>query len=426
MDSKRWIRWFATAAVPRIGLRLQARLGDPLAQIIMPLDGKGDVYRSAERIRDAGRIVRGRNSWVTADHELCREILRDKRFGVLTADRMELPGMLARLIDATRPELLNPSEPPSMIRVDPPDHTRYRRSVSDAFTPRAQAAFQARMLQLTDELLDSLDGELYAERIDEFAAQLPVAVIAEKLGLPAEVRPQLREWADASAVLLRVGAPWGAYRAATDSLRDAERFYRGHIAALRRRPSDDLLSRVTVDTDLDDREIAAVAMLLADAAIETAGGIIRNGAYQLLRHPGQLYRLRASAELWPNAVEEILRFDTSLPMLGRSALVDVELAGTTIRAGQSVALLIAGANRDPGVFPEPAVFEIARPNAKAHLSFGFGIHACLGSALARSQAVCALPRLFDRFKSNKCGDRVRPSLPMGRHGLVRRGTCNEP
>jgi cytochrome P450 len=170
-----------------------------------------------------------------------------------------------------------------------------------------------------------------------------------------------------------------------------------HIERLRRAPGDDILSSLVTAGELDSFALEATASLLMGAGFETTVNLIGNGVAQLVGHPEQLDRLRAEPELWPNAIEEVLRIDAPVQTTARTALCDVELDGISMREGSTVVLSLAGANRDPAVFPAPDRFDVARPNAKEHLTFSSGIHACLGASLARMEATHALQSLFDWF-----------------------------
>jgi cytochrome P450 len=174
-----------------------------------------------------------------------------------------------------------------------------------------------------------------------------------------------------------------------------------HFRRLRDNPGDDLLSQLVQVQDaeggLTELELAGTAMLLLGAGFETTVNLIGNGTVQLLRHPEQLARLREDAELWPNAVEEILRYDSPVQRTARVAMADTEVAGQTVREGSLVACLLGGANRDPDVFSDPHAFDVGRPNARDHLAFSAGVHFCLGAALARMEGVIGLQALFDRF-----------------------------
>jgi cytochrome P450 len=403
----------AMHGVPRAFLKVQAKRGDPLARLLAG-HGRGEgVYPLMEEIRAHGPLLRTSFTWVSVDHGLSREILRGKRFGVTAPSAMDLPRPLPALIARTDPGVANPVEPPAMVIVNPPDHTRYRQLVAQSFTPRAIDRLDTRVTEVTEELIETLVGTTHPDLIADFAARLPVAIIGEILDLPADIHPQMLEWGHSGAPLLDVGIDWKTYRHAIDKLRDADRDLRERFHELRAgTASDTPFSRLAADGTLTDHEFTANAALLVGAGFETTVNLIGNGIVVLLKHPDQLARLRDEPQLWPNAVEEILRIDSPVQMTARTAHCDVDIAGQHICAGEMVALLLGGANRDPAVFADPGRFDITRTNARDHLAFASGIHACIGAALARIEGVTALRALFEAFPD------LRLTEPPQRRGLA--------
>lgn len=405
--------------LPRALLAVQARRGEPMARLLIgPLRG-GDPEPLTEQIRARGRLTRTPFASVTADHELCRTILRDDRFGATNPANMNLPKTVRWMIDRTDPRLPNPAEPPSMLAVDPPDHTRYRRAVVRAFTPRAIDTLRARIVEITRELLDGVEKAEHPDLIADFAGPLPALIIAEILGIPEAQRPQMIERGDRGAPLLDIGVSWNTFRRAMQSLRENDREFSEHIERLRNTPGDDIYSQIICDGDLDRRELGVTALLLAGAGFETTINLIGNAIVLLLRHPEQLAKLREDPQLWPGAVEEVLRLDSPVQMTSRNALCELELAGQRLARGETVALLLGGANRDPNVFPDPGRFEVTRANAKEHLSFSSGIHACLGANLARMEATIALQALFERFPDLRLDGPPTPRGLATLHGFRR-------
>jgi cytochrome P450 len=198
-----------------------------------------------------------------------------------------------------------------------------------------------------------------------------------------------------------VGLRWGQYREVQQGIVGFNDWLAGHLDGLRRNPGDDLLSQLTQAADeggrLNDRELMATAGLVLAAGFETTVNLLGNGIKMLLDHPQHLETLAARPELWPNAVEEILRLDSPVQMSARFAKRDVDVAGTTVPRGGLVVLYLAAANRDPKVFDDPDRFDIERPNAGKHLSFSSGRHFCLGAALARAEGEVGLRAFFDRY-----------------------------
>jgi cytochrome P450 len=399
MGVRMWARWLAMHGAARALMKVRALRGDPLARLIASHGRATDPYPLMEEIRAGGRLVRAPFTWVSVDYGVCREVLRDNRFGVTAPSTMDLPRPLRTLISRTDDEgVANPVEPPAMVVVDPPEHTRYRQLVAQSFTPRAIDKLTTRVAEVTDDLVERLADTPHPDLITDFASQLPVAIIGEILGLPTDTHQWMLEWGHCGAPLLDIGIGWRTYRAAVDGLRDADRELRDRFHQLRSAETDaHPFSRLAAHGPLTDREFTANAALLIGAGFETTVNLIGNGINLLLQHPDQLARLRNHPELWPSAVEEILRIDSPVQMTARTARCDLDLAGHRIAAGEMVALLLSGANRDPHVFTDPDRFDIARPNARDHLAFASGIHACLGAALARIEGATALRALFEAF-----------------------------
>jgi cytochrome P450 len=393
-----WARWVAMHGAPRAFFAIQARRGDPLARLLANQGRGDDRYALMEEIRAKGRLVRTPFVWVSVDHEVCREVLRDKKFGVTPPTDINLPWPLRGLIARTDPGLANPVEPPAMVIVDPPDHTRYRQLVAQSFTPRAIDSLSTRVAEVTSELIDRITATPHPDLIADFAAQLPTAIIAEILDLPTDTHSRMLEWGHAGSPLLDIGIDWDTYRCAIDGLRGADQYLNEHFRRLRAgEPGDNPFSRLAADGSLTERELAANAALIVGAGFETTVNLIGNGVVTLLQHPEQLAQLRDDPNLWLGAIEEILRIESPVQMTARTAGSDVEIAGHQIAAGDVVALLLGGANHDPQVFTDPNRFDITRSNARDHLAFGSGVHACLGAALARIEGVTALRALFEAF-----------------------------
>ncbi len=391
-----WMRWMSVQGLPRLALKAYALRGDPLAQLFGDPAVTHDPYPLLESIRARGRMVRTPFAWVTVEHDLCRNILRDNAMGAVSADAFDIPKPLRKLT-ALAPLPPNPMESPSMLVIDPPEHTRLRRSVSAAFTPRAVGRLNERVESVTEELLDALPENGSADLVADFAAQVPIAIISEMLGFPRSAKDRFLGWGDAISPLLDIGIPWRFYRDAVVAIRQMDEYAGQHLEQLRRSPGEDILSSLVTAGELDERDLKATASLLMGAGFETTVNLISNGIVQLLAHPDQLARLREEPELWPNAVEEVLRFDAPVQNTGRVALQETEYEGIPMREGTTIVLSLAGANRDPNVFEAPDRFDIGRSNAREHLTFSSGIHACLGASLARMEAVHALRALFDRF-----------------------------
>jgi cytochrome P450 len=296
-------------------------------------------------------------------------------------------------------------ERPSFLSLDPPDHTRLRRLVSKAFTPRTIARLEPRIRAITSELLTAAAAAGQLEVVSQLAYPLPVRIISEMLGVPIEDHPRFAGWSARLAHSLQPGfglAPEQAQaRADGADVASAEFavYFRELIAVRRARPQPDLLSALISAEDSGDQltedELIATCVLLLVAGHETTVGLISNAILALLRHPDQFELLREHPELAAGAVEETLRYDAPVQLTGRVARGGMEIGAVTARDRALVMLLLAAAGRDPAAFPDPDRFDIRR-GAANHLAFGAGLHFCLGAPLARLEATIALGELARR------------------------------
>ena len=411
--------WALAHGLPRVALSTASRRGDLIAGTAADPTIRRDPFATYDRIREQGPVVHGRLLSATATHSVANEVLRSDVFGVGPGTDLGSPRLnrlLARLIDGSVP---GPVDPPSLLAVDPPLHARLRRPVSKVFTARAMNGLRPRIRELADELLDRVADQPRFDLVANYAKVLPLTMIAEILGVPDELRDQVRSFADAASVTLDPGLSLRQYREADAALHDAHATISQHIADLRRSPGTDLLSQLaTMDGDdrLSDVELRATALLTIGAGFETTVNLIANAVVALLAHPEQLAALRADPSGWENAVEEVLRYDSPVQVTMRNAKREVELAGVQVPKGRPVLVVLAGANRDPAVFEDPHRFDIARPNAREHLSFSAGVHFCVGAMLARLEGAIALEALFDRMP-----DLAIAGTPVRRGTRVLRG-----
>ncbi|NUS95487.1 MAG: cytochrome P450 [Nocardia sp.] len=389
-------RWVNNHALIILFKKVRLRRGDLFARLNCGAEGIENPYPLIEEMRGDGGLRRTLPVWTAFDHELVRDILRDNRFGVGIPTVFGAPPPLRRALER-RPLPPNPVDAPSMLVLDQPEHTRMRKPVTTAFTPRAVARLRDRIETVTAELLTALPDNGPTDLVSRYAAQLPIAIISEMLGFPDADREMFLRWGDDISPLLDLGISWRTHQRAMESSERVHRYLTEHIERLRAEPGDDVLSSLVTAGDLSTHELCASATLLMAAGFETTVNLIGKGIVRLLAHPDQLDRLRAEPELWPNAVEEILRIDPPVQSTGRTTRTALEIGGVRLRPGSTVVLSLAGANRDPAVFPDPARFDITRDNAKNHLSFSSGIHVCLGAGLARMEAVHALRGLFETF-----------------------------
>ena len=313
-----------------------------------------------------------------------------------------LPKPLQWIANCTKTGLLHPLEPPSMLSVEPPEHTRYRKLVSSVFTTRAVAALRDRVTETANKLLDDLGDEPgVVDVVEQYCSQLPVSVIGGILGVPEEARPRILEFGELAAPSLDIGLTWPQYRRVYRGIEGFNIWLSNHLHELRRNPGDDLMSQIIQASDegphLSHEELLATAGLVLAAGFETTVNLLGNGIRMLLETPEHLATLADRPELWPNAVEEILRLDSPVQLSARMASKDTDIAGTLVRRGERVILYLAGANRDPKVFDDPHRFDIERENAGKHLSFSGGRHFCLGAALARAEGEVGLRTFFERY-----------------------------
>ncbi|HEY4631621.1 MAG TPA: cytochrome P450 [Blastococcus sp.] len=250
--------------------------------------------------------------------------------------------------------------------------------------------------------------------VETYAAQLPVLVIADLLGVPIDRRDDFLRWGAAAAANLDPGLPFGRYVASERAMRGMHAFLREHFTRLRQEPGEDLVSRLVSlpdDEALTDRELHAIVLLLLGAGFETTMNLLGNGVVLLDAHREQWDALRAAPSGWDGAVEEILRHDSPVQITGRTATTGSTLAGHDVTPGSRVTVLLGAANRDPDVFDDPARFDVGRANARDHLAFSAGIHYCLGAGLARLEGVLGLRALSERFPALRVSGRpVRRDL----------------
>ena len=398
------VRWGLQHGLVRGLLARAARDGDPQSRLIVDPAVRDDPYPVQEEVRARGPLVRGRLTWVTASHAVAKEVLRSPDFAAGPGESALPPAARRLLRWAHDPRALGPLDPPSMLVVEPPDHTRSRRLVAKVFTARAVEQLRPQVQAVADELLDDLARTPPGQSVDlveRYATQLPVRVICRILGVPADQEARVLALGNGVAPSLDLGLGWPAYREVQRSLHAFNTWLDDHLRRLRAHPGPDLLSQLVHLEDegsrLDDVELRATAGLLLAAGFETTVNLLGNGTQLLLAHPGQLAVLRAAPDRWPDAVEEVLRFESPVQVTGRGAVRPTTVAGVPVAAGAHVTLLLAAANRDPEVFTEPQRFDVTRENAREHLAFSGGRHFCLGAALARVEGEVGLRSLFERL-----------------------------
>jgi cytochrome P450 len=355
--------------------------------------GRDDPYPRYERLRSISPVLRAEDgALVVTRYADCNTVVRDPRLGHLPPDVLAMIGYPDWAEQPALRQLFT-----SLLVLNPPDHTRLRRLVSATFTARRVQALRPAITALVDGLLDAMSGEV--DFVGAFAFPLPVNVIGELLGVPVADRAQfqglVRDWTLVLEVIdadvLRRADPAAA------TIRD---YLAGLAAERRRKPGTDLLSALVVAEEAGDQlsedELLTTAALLFAAGFETTTNLLANGLAALFAHPEQARRLRARPDLAPAAVEELLRFDSPVQIASRVTAEPVELSGVTVAAGERVVAYLGSGNRDPERFADPDRLVLDRED-NAPLSFGGGIHYCLGAPLARLEAQVALPALLRRF-----------------------------
>ena len=309
---------------------------------------------------------------------------------------------------------------PSMLALDPPDHTRLRRLVNRAFTPRQVAKMEEYIRATAHALLDDVGDAGEFDLMPAFAVPLPTIVIAKMIGVPEEDLDRFKEWSDDLSRLLEPILSERQLERAYAADRQFAAYFTKVIEQRRLEPRDDLVSRLVEAEDEGDKltadETKVMLRLLLAAGNETTTNLIGNGIRALLDHPRQLALLRERPELAGAAVEELLRFDSPVQVDGRMTLADTEVGGMTVKAGTRVAPLIGSANHDPSKFDRPGELDITRSDI-GNISFGRGIHHCLGAPLARLEGRVALEVLLERFEQIGFGARQ----PVFRPTIVLRG-----
>ncbi|WP_181797109.1 cytochrome P450 [Streptomyces sp. WELS2] len=359
-----------------------------------------DPYPAYAELRARGRVVRYEPSdqWLVPHHADVSALLRDRRLGRTYLHRFTHEEF-GRTPPPPEHEPFHTLNDHGMLDLEPPDHTRIRRLVAKAFTPRTVERLAPYVHGLANELVAALVEQGGGDLLTDLAEPLPVAVIAELLGIPEADRPLLRPWsADICGMYELNPSEETAARAVRASV-EFSGYLRELIAARRAEPGEDLVSALIAAHDEGDRltgqELVSTVVLLLNAGHEATVNATVNGWYALFRHPGQLAALRADHSLVPSAIEELLRYDTPLQLFERWVLDDIEIGGTTIPRGSEVALLFGSANHDPAVFADPGRLDLTRAE-NPHISFSAGIHYCVGAPLARIELAASLTALLER------------------------------
>ncbi|MFF7228904.1 cytochrome P450 [Streptomyces sioyaensis] len=367
----------------------------------LPMDrdaGPFNPPREITRLREARPVSPlvfpdGHEGWIVTGYDAVRQLMADTRFssrqdiGILHVP-YETPGMPA----ATEP---SPQIPGMFIAMDPPDHTRLRRRLTGAFTVKRMKMLEERIIAITEQQLDELARLTPpVDLVKEFALPVPSLVICELLGVPYADRETFQ--VNSAKFMVKdqsLEEKMAAYEALTTYLAEL-------VTRKRAAPGEDILSDLARHDDLTIEELTGAAFLLLLAGHETTANMLALGTFALLEHPEQLAELRANPDLLPDAVEELMRYLSVVDILFRYATEDIELGGETIHEGSTVVVSMLAANHDPQRFENPDTLDIHR-KARGHLSFGHGIHQCLGQQLARIEMRASFDGLLRRFPTLK-------------------------
>ncbi len=388
-----------------------------LLQVLATPEGQADPYPYYARMRDEARVSRTAfGPYVVNGYEECLGVLRDPRLGRGIGIEDTSSGIFSDA-GTRRGEFLEASQH-NMLLSDPPDHTRLRRLVSRSFTSRQVERLRPAVHGLVEGLLDELTEKGEVDFMTAFALPLPMAVIGELVGVPDSQRGELQPYVRAAAKGIEPVLSEDQTEAAIDSIVYLAAYFGELLEERRRTPRDDLLSALVQARESDDRltddEITSTAILLFAAGFETTTNLLGNGLLALLTHPAQLDDWRQHPEIAATAVEELLRFDSPVQFNLRTALEPADLLGEPLTRGDRIVVLQGAANRDPARFARPDDLDLRRSD-NTPLSFGWGIHHCIGAALARMEGEIAFNALLDRFATLDLASdepRWRPSFTL--------------
>jgi cytochrome P450 len=380
-----------------------------------------DPYPTYARLQEEAPVFywEEHQRWCFVRHADVTGILRDRRFGrqithILSREELGWPPEredLKPFLDIDRVSLLD---------LEPPDHTRLRSLIQKAFMARQIAQLEPRIAALAHQLIDEMPAQKQTDLLPAFATPIPVTVIAEFLGVPTSLNQQLLDWSHAMVKMYELARTAEMEQQAVQAAVEFVAFLKEFIAHKRRNPGDDLISNLIRVEERGERlaenEMITTCILLLNAGHEATVNVIGNGVLALLKHPVQLARWRREPGLAKTAVEELLRYDTPLHLFNRYVLEDLEWNGLPLKQGEQVSLILGAANRDRRAFTNPQQLQLDR-RVNPHVSFGGGIHYCIGAPLARLELQTALPILLQRLPQLALAAEPRFADSYHFHGL---------
>lgn len=418
MGTTRELRIRARMGLNRLVVRGLVTCGDPVARVLArrPLPDPYPVY---ERIRSRGEVSRHVTGLrLTASHELCRLALRDARFEVVPA--RENGGADWNTYPGDEETLVHPVEH-SILNMNPPEHTRLRRLTTPSFNPRAVRELAPRIEQIVTDLVSRVTDRAEFDLARDFAALVPIEVICELFDLPRD-HARMARWGNALLGTLDGIRTTAERRAVRQAVAEMTEMFTELVRRRRRNPGPDVVSTLAT-ADVDGRpcevhELVGLLGVLLIGGFETTAHAISGAGLALVRNREMRDWTLDCPDRASDVVEETLRTDPPIQMSLRRATVPVELGGTELPAGSLLVILIAAANRDPSVFPEPARFDPTRANSRDHLSFSGGVHYCIGAGLARLEAEIALSTLFRLLPDASLAGPVRYKTTRNIRGIA--------
>ncbi len=372
---------------------------------------QSDPYEAYDALREEDPVHFSEQfgMWVLTRFDDCFQVLHDhKNFSSDSAKASGSSGVAALFARIEADEKEGGASPRLLLGSDPPEHTRLRSLVNHAFTTQRVRDLRPHLEELTESLLDQIPSGEPVEFMQALARPLPITVLAETLGVPPEHQEQFKKWSDGMLRATTLQRTPEDQAELLQTRRELRAYFSEVLEQRREKPGDDLISsfvKAQVEEDrLTPEEMLAFCLLLLTAGHETTTGLIGNATLALARHPNQADELREDPDLLPGAVEEFMRYDGPVQGVIRHSVADTEVGGVTIPKGYTILVMVAAANRDPSRFESPEVLDVHR-KIDHQIGFGFGIHHCVGAALARQQAVVALGKVLSRFREIRLHER---------------------